>query len=82
MPKSLLTQIHAEIDISQLLMCCCLFRQWTIEDNKPKADVCVVFLTISHWAVSAVLLLFILTFTLSRSHCAWIYHISYEVARQ
>ncbi len=55
-------------------------RQRAIEDYKPKAAVCVVFLTISHWALSSVLL-YIFAFTLSRSHCIRIYHISYEVAQ-
>lgn len=55
-------------------------RRRAIEDYKPEAAVCVVFLTISHWAVSAVLLC-ILTLTLSRLHCIRIYHISYKVAQ-
>lgn len=55
-------------------------RQCAVEDYKPKAAVCIVFLTISHCAVSAVLL-YILTFTLSRSHCIRIYHISEKVAQ-
>lgn len=54
-------------------------RQQAVEDYKPQAAVCAVFLTISHWALSAALLYIV---TLSRSHCIWIYHISYKVAQQ
>lgn len=51
------------------------------EDYKPEAAVCVVFLAVSHRAVSA-LLLCISTFRLSPLHCIGIYHISYKVAQQ
>lgn len=61
------------IDISSPLMRRC-FRQQAIVDYQPQAAVCAVFLTISHWAISAVLL-YILTLALSRWHCFGMHHI-------
>lgn len=62
------------IDISSPLMRHCFFRQQAIVDYQPQAAVCAVFLTISHWAISAALL-YILTLALSRSHCFGMHHI-------